>query len=94
MSLLYKQKRRQRAELSEDQKAEIREAFDLFDADKDSHLDYHELKVAMRALGFDAKKAEVLRILKDADKAATGLIGFDDFQRVSKIYGCNFYISG
>ena len=31
--------------LSEDQKIEIKEAFELFDSDKDNHLDYHELKV-------------------------------------------------
>lgn len=48
MSLLYaKQKRRQRPELSEDQKQEIREAFDAFDTDKDNALDFHELKVWM-----------------------------------------------
>lgn len=46
MSLLYaKQKRRQRPELTEDQKQEIREAFDAFDTDKDNALDFHELKV-------------------------------------------------
>ena len=38
----------------------------------DAHLDYHELKVAMRALGFDAKKAEVLKILRDSDKTGQG----------------------
>ena len=32
--------------LSEDQKAEIKEAFELFDSDKDGAVDYHELKVA------------------------------------------------
>jgi centrin-3 len=80
---MYKQKRRQRPELTDDQKAEIREAFDLFDSDKDNALDYHELKVAMRALGFDAKKAEVLKILKEFDKNSSGFIEFDDFNRVS-----------
>jgi hypothetical protein len=48
MSLLYtnKQKRRQaRPEITEEQKLEIKEAFDLFDTDKDGALDYHELKV-------------------------------------------------
>jgi len=47
---------RDRPELSHEQKQEIKEAFDLFDADKDGSIDYHELKVAMRALGFDLKK--------------------------------------
>lgn len=49
-------KRKQRHELSEEQKQEIKEAFDLFDTDKTGTIDYHELKVAMRALGFDVKK--------------------------------------
>ena len=47
-----------RRELAEEQKQEIKEAFELFDTDKDSAIDYHELKVAMRALGFDVKKAD------------------------------------
>lgn len=39
----------------------------------------------MRALGFDAKKPEVLKILRDFDKTNQGLIQFDDFQKVSKL---------
>jgi centrin-3 len=42
--------------LSDDQRAEIKEAFELFDSDKDGAIDYHELKVSMRALGFEMKK--------------------------------------
>lgn len=49
-------KKKQRQELTEEQKQEIKEAFDLFDTDKTGTIDYHELKVAMRALGFDVKK--------------------------------------
>ena len=49
-------KRRARVELSEEQRQEIKEAFELFDTDKTGTIDYHELKVAMRALGFDVKK--------------------------------------
>ncbi|KAJ3041559.1 Calcium-binding component of the spindle pole body (SPB) half-bridge [Rhizophlyctis rosea] len=86
MSLLYtnpKQKRRHaRPELTEEQKLEIKEAFELFDTDKDNALDYHELKVAMRALGFDVKKAEVLKILREYDKEGHGMIEFDDFNKV------------
>lgn len=50
----------------------------------EQEIDYHELKVAMRALGFDLKKAEVLKIMRDADKLGTQRMGFDDFVRVSK----------
>ena len=37
-----------RIELSEEQKAEIREAFEIFDMDKDGALDFHEFKVAFQ----------------------------------------------
>jgi Ca2+-binding EF-hand superfamily protein len=52
------------AELSEEQREEISEAFNLFDLDKDGYIDYHELKVAMKALGFDLPKQEILQILQ------------------------------
>ena len=41
-----------------------REQFNLFDLDKDNKIDYHELKVAMKALGFDLPKSEILSILQ------------------------------
>ncbi|KAI9332368.1 hypothetical protein BDR26DRAFT_869375 [Obelidium mucronatum] len=69
-------------DITEDQKTEVKEAFELFDTDKDGCLDYHELKVAMRALGFDVKKAEVLKILREFDKDGQGLIEFQDFSKV------------
>ncbi|XP_053735118.1 centrin-3 [Synchiropus splendidus] len=69
-------------ELTEEQKHEIKEAFDLFDTDKDQEIDYHELKVAMRALGFEVKKVDVLNILKDYDRRGTGRISFQDFSHV------------
>jgi centrin-3 len=66
-----------RPELSDEQKQEIKEAFELFDTDKDGAVDYHELKVAMRALGFDLKKAEELKTLRDHDKTGHGLLEND-----------------
>uniref|UniRef100_A0A2I3GRD3 Centrin-3 n=1 Tax=Nomascus leucogenys TaxID=61853 RepID=A0A2I3GRD3_NOMLE len=80
--LVVDKKRKKRRELSEEQKQEIKDAFELFDTDKDEAIDYHELKVAMRALGFDVKKADVLKILKDYDREATGKITFEDFNEV------------
>lgn len=38
----------------------------------------------MRALGFDAKKTEVLKILHDHDKDGTELMDFEDFNRISE----------
>lgn len=40
-----KTKRKKRRALTEEQKHEIKEAFELFDTDKDKEIDYHELKV-------------------------------------------------
>lgn len=37
-----------KSELSEDQKQELKEAFELFDADKAGSIDLHELKVLFR----------------------------------------------
>ncbi|KZV93726.1 Ca2+-binding EF-hand superfamily protein [Exidia glandulosa HHB12029] len=71
-----------RPELSDEQKQEIKEAFELFDTNKDGALDYHELKVAMRALGTDLKKPEVLKLLRDHDKTGDNLMAYDDFLKI------------
>ncbi|SCV67719.1 BQ2448_5330 [Microbotryum intermedium] len=78
--------------LSNDQLSEIREAFELFDHDRDQQLDYHEFKVCLRALGFDLKKAEVVRLLKEANGISghAGVnvgemrMGYDSFTAIGK----------
>ncbi|CZT20723.1 related to caltractin [Ramularia collo-cygni] len=61
--------------LSEEQREEINEAFSLFDLDKDSHIDYHELKVALKALGFEVPKSDLLHILQTHGIPASQLAG-------------------
>lgn len=39
----------------------------------------------MRALGFEVKKVDVLKILKDYDREGTGKITFEDFSEVGKL---------
>jgi centrin-3 len=82
LALGSKQQRKKRPELTEDQKAEIREAFDLFDSNKTGCVDYRELKVSMRALGFDVKKAEVLELMKKYDRNDTGSIQWEDYYEI------------
>lgn len=41
----------------------IKKQFTLFDLDRDRHLDYHELRVAFRALGFTLPKQELISLL-------------------------------
>uniref|UniRef100_A0A8D2N821 EF-hand domain-containing protein n=1 Tax=Zonotrichia albicollis TaxID=44394 RepID=A0A8D2N821_ZONAL len=69
-------------ELPEEQQREIRDAFELFDTDGSGSIDVKELKVAMRALGFEPKKEEIKKIISDIDKEGTGKISFSDFLAV------------
>ncbi|KAG8520314.1 Centrin-1 [Galemys pyrenaicus] len=69
-------------ELTEDQKQEVREAFDLFDADGSGTIDVKELKVALRALGFEPTKEEMKKMISEVDKEGTGKISFNDFLAV------------
>jgi len=75
-------RRRGRFEISEEQKQEVKEAFDLFDTDKSGSIDYHELKVAIRALGFDVRKPEVLELMRQYDKENLGRIEYHDFLEI------------
>ncbi|KAL7752820.1 hypothetical protein RI367_001823 [Sorochytrium milnesiophthora] len=68
-----------RQELSAEQKQEIREAFDLFDTDGSGSIDSKELKVAMRALGFEPKKEEIKKMIAEIDKNGSGSIDFGEF---------------
>merc|ERR1711975_101381 len=57
----------------------IKEAFDLFDTDGSGSIDAKELKVAMRALGFEPKKEEIQKMIADIDKDGSGTIDFSEF---------------
>jgi len=74
-----KSTKRGRNELTEEQRQEIKEAFDLFDTDGSGRIDAKELKVAMRALGFEPKKEEVKRMIAEVDREGTGTVEFQDF---------------
>merc|ERR1712167_2414 len=66
-------------QLSEEQVDEIREAFNLFDADQSGAIDVRELKAAMRALGFEVKKEELKKMISDIDTSGDGDIDFGEF---------------
>ena len=65
--------------MSDKEKAECKEAFDLFDADGGGTIDIEELGTAMTALGFHPKKAEIKKMVDDMDKDSDGTIDFDEF---------------
>ena len=63
---------------------QLRHAFDTFDADKSGSISYRELKVCMRALGFPAKKKEVLALLSEYDQDASGELEFTEFKEIMR----------
>lgn len=72
-------------ELSEEQKNDIKEAFDLFDGQGSGKIDSKDLKVAIRALGFEPKKEEIKKMIADIDKGGTGKISYEDFLELMSI---------
>jgi len=79
------QTKKVRSELTEEQRLEIKEAFDLFDTEGRNQIDAKELKVAMRALGFEPKKDEVRKILQDVDRNGDGVINYEDFCEIMTV---------
>jgi len=69
-------------ELTDEQKQEIKEAFDLFDTDGSGSIDSKELKVAMRALGFEPKKEEIQKMISDVDDDGSGTIEYEEFLKM------------
>lgn len=65
--------------MTDEQKNDIKEAFDLFDTGSSGFIDVKELKVAIRALGFEPKKEEIKKMIADIDKDGTGKLSYADF---------------
>ncbi|OHT11278.1 Caltractin [Tritrichomonas foetus] len=69
----------QRADLTEEQKLELQEAFNMFDTDGSGKIQANELRVALRALGFEPTKDELRRMITDVDKKGDGQLDFPQF---------------
>ncbi|XP_022171431.1 calmodulin-A-like [Myzus persicae] len=65
--------------LSEDQVAEFKEAFMLFDKDHDGRITEAELGVVMRSLGQRPTETDLRGMVKEVDKDGNGSIEFDEF---------------
>ena len=68
-----------RQDLTPEQKLEIKEAFDLFDSEGTGTIDVNDLKVALRALGFEPKKEDIKRMISELDVEGNGVIEFSQF---------------
>ena len=70
---------RSRPGLSDDELEDLRQAFDLFDADGGGTIDPKELRAAIRSLGLETKNQSVYDMMQGIDKEAKGEIDFDEF---------------
>jgi len=68
-----------KTELSEEQLTGIHEAFAIFDAEKNGFIPLKDLKLAMRALGFEPRRDEINKLATIYDKSGTGIISEEDF---------------
>ena len=66
-------------QLAPEQVEQLKEAFNLFDADQSGAIDYRELKAAMKALGIQVKKEELKKMITDVDSDGSGSIEFPEF---------------
>ncbi len=71
------------SELSESQRAEFKEAFDMFDKDGSGSIDAKELGVVMRSLNQNPTEAELRDMINNADKDGNGTVEFREFLKVS-----------
>ena len=70
------------SDLTESEKQEIREAFEMFATDGSSYLDLSQFKVAMRALGFIPEKGEAAKLMKKNGEEISNSIDFNQFQEL------------
>jgi centrin-1 len=68
-----------RVELTEQQKSQIKEAFDLFDSDGSEKIASSELKVALRAIGYEPSAEQLAAMIKQTDRDGSGSIDFSEF---------------
>ena len=65
--------------VSQEEVLEIKKAFDLFDRDLGGSIDPRELKVAINALGIEAKAQAVYQMIAGLDQDGSGMIEFPEF---------------
>lgn len=68
-----------RPQLTQEQRAEMRQKFDEFDADGGGSIDAVELINAVKALGYDVKPKEIRAMVADIDTDGSGEVEFDEF---------------
>lgn len=74
---------------SEEQIETWREAFDIFDKNKDGHISLRELDTVVRSMGLNPSMKDLRSFIKEVDQNRDGKIQFEDF----KILMSKFYVN-
>jgi len=69
-----------------DQESDLREAFKIFDRDKDGFIDLKELKTVATMLGSMLTKEEVEEFMREADVDGNGKLDYDEFVKMMLQY--------
>lgn len=69
-------------QLTEEQKAELKEAFSLFDRDGDGTITIKELQVVMRSIGQNPTEEEIMAMINEVDSDNDGEVDFQEFMEL------------
>lgn len=72
-------------ELTEQQKSDIKEAFDLFDPDGTGKIASKDLKVVLRALGFEPTKKDIQTLVAEVAPECPSELSYEEFVKVMSI---------
>jgi calmodulin len=67
------------APLSETQRADAMEAFEIFDLNGNGAIDTHELATALKSVGLNPSAAEVTTMIQQADNDGNGALNLEEF---------------
>ncbi|XP_047518558.1 caltractin-like isoform X1 [Pieris napi] len=67
-------------ELTEYQKNDLHEAFNLLDYNGEGKIKAEDFRVAIKALGYEPTKEELQKMINGVDKGLTGKLSFENFE--------------
>jgi len=82
MFMSEKKVNEQTVTLTEEQIAEFKDAFSLFDKDGDGLITLEELATVMRSLGQNPTDDELKEMIKEVDTDQSGTIDFEEFKQM------------
>ena len=75
---------KRKADISNENKDMIKQAFDIFDEDKNGNINAKEFKYVMRALGLKTSPEEIKKMIASADKDGNDSVDFKEFFELMK----------